>query len=120
MPTCRSVVVPAPTPRATPVRASDSALLHVLEAYIETLKAENEILKRRLAACPTPGNLAHLFAAFRPSTAGQDRRHPPAVGRDKPKITPALETEVFGRRLSAAFERKRQTNPQYCCRRPYS
>jgi hypothetical protein len=42
--------MPAPTPRATPVRASDSALLHVLEAYIETLKAENEILKRRLAA----------------------------------------------------------------------
>jgi hypothetical protein len=37
-------------PRATPVRADDSALLHVLEAYIETLKAENEILKRRLAA----------------------------------------------------------------------
>jgi hypothetical protein len=37
-------------PRATPVRANDSALLHVLEAYIETLKAENEILKRQLAA----------------------------------------------------------------------
>ena len=35
--------------RATPVRADDSALLHVLEAYIETLKAENEILKRQLA-----------------------------------------------------------------------
>ena len=38
------------TPRAGPVRADDTALLHVLEAYIETLKAENEILKRRLAA----------------------------------------------------------------------
>ena len=35
--------------RATPVRPNYSALLHVLEAYIETLKAENEILKRRLA-----------------------------------------------------------------------
>ena len=32
---------------ATPVR------LHVLEAYIETLKAENEILKRQLAAVET-------------------------------------------------------------------
>lgn len=42
--------MPALTPRATPVRADDLALLHVLEAYIETLKAENEILKRRLAA----------------------------------------------------------------------
>jgi hypothetical protein len=44
------VVVPALTPRVTPVRADDSALLHLLEANIETLKAENEILKRRLAA----------------------------------------------------------------------
>ena len=35
---------------ATPVSADDSALLHVLQAYIETLKAENEILKRQLAA----------------------------------------------------------------------
>jgi hypothetical protein len=39
-----------PLPRATPIHADDSALLHVLEAYIETLKAENETLKRRLAA----------------------------------------------------------------------
>ena len=43
------MVMPALTPRATPVRAEDTALLHVLKAYIETLKAENEILKRRLA-----------------------------------------------------------------------
>ncbi len=42
--------MPALMPRATPVRADNSALLHVLEAYIETLKAENEILKRQLAA----------------------------------------------------------------------
>jgi hypothetical protein len=43
------MVMPALTPRATPVRADNTALLHVLNAYIETLKAENEILKRRLA-----------------------------------------------------------------------
>jgi hypothetical protein len=43
------MVMPALTPRATPVRADDTALLHVLKAYIETLKAETEILKRRLA-----------------------------------------------------------------------
>ena len=42
--------MPALMPRATPIHADESALLHVLEAYIETLKAENEILKRRLAA----------------------------------------------------------------------
>jgi len=37
-------------PRATPVREDDSALVRVLEASIETLKAENEMLRRRLAA----------------------------------------------------------------------
>jgi hypothetical protein len=37
-------------PGATPIHADDSALLHVLEAYIESLKAESEILKRRLTA----------------------------------------------------------------------
>jgi hypothetical protein len=37
-------------PCATPVREDDSTLVHVLEAYVETLKAENEILRRRLAA----------------------------------------------------------------------
>ncbi len=36
--------------RATPVREGDLALVRVLEASIETLKAENEILRRRLAA----------------------------------------------------------------------
>jgi hypothetical protein len=40
------------TPRATPGR-EDDALVRVLEASIETLKAENEILKRRLAAAET-------------------------------------------------------------------
>ena len=40
-------------PRATPVREDDSALMRVLEAHIETLKAENEILTRRLAAADT-------------------------------------------------------------------
>ena len=39
--------MPARTPRVTPVRADDIAVLRVLEAAIETLKAENEILRRR-------------------------------------------------------------------------
>jgi hypothetical protein len=42
--------MPAFTPRAMP---DNLALLHVLEATIETLKAENEILKRQLAAAET-------------------------------------------------------------------
>ena len=42
--------MPAFVPRAMP---DDLALLRVLEAAIETLKAENEILKRRLAAAET-------------------------------------------------------------------
>jgi acetyl esterase/lipase len=45
-----SVVMAAPTPRATPVSEGDLMRLRVLEAYIETLRAENEMLKRRLAA----------------------------------------------------------------------
>ena len=45
--------MPARTPRATFGREDDSALVRVLEAHIETLKAENEILKRRLAAAET-------------------------------------------------------------------
>ncbi len=48
MPTCRSVVMPVLMPRATPIH--NSARLHILEAYIETLQAENESLKRQLAA----------------------------------------------------------------------
>jgi hypothetical protein len=44
--------MPTLTP-TTPVRESDSALVRVLEASIEILRAENEILKRRLAAAET-------------------------------------------------------------------
>ena len=46
----RMSVVMSRAGRAMP---DDLALLHVLEATIETLKAENEILKRRLAAAET-------------------------------------------------------------------
>jgi hypothetical protein len=61
------MVMPALTPRATPVRADDTALLHVLKAYIETLKAENEILKRRLADAEGRGSgeSSAYFAALR-------------------------------------------------------
>jgi hypothetical protein len=45
-----SVVMPAFTPRAMP---DDVARRYVLEATIEILKTENEILKRRLAAAET-------------------------------------------------------------------
>ena len=44
--------MPAPKPRATPGR-EDDALVRVLEASIEILKTENEILRRRLAASET-------------------------------------------------------------------
>ena len=42
--------MPALLLRPTPVREGNSALVRVLEASIETLRAENEILRRRLAA----------------------------------------------------------------------
>ena len=48
-----SVVMPALPPRATPARTDGLARLYVLEATIEILKTENEILKRRLAAAET-------------------------------------------------------------------
>ena len=38
------------TTKTGPISANALAHQRVLEAYIETLKAENEILKRRLAA----------------------------------------------------------------------
>jgi inorganic triphosphatase YgiF len=41
--------MPALLLRPTPGREGDSALVRVLEASIETLRAENEILRRRLA-----------------------------------------------------------------------
>jgi inorganic triphosphatase YgiF len=42
--------MPALLLRPTPGRESDSALVRVLEASLETLRAENEILRHRLAA----------------------------------------------------------------------
>ena len=43
-------VMPASPSRAAPFRANDLAFLRLLEASLETLSAENEFLKRRLAA----------------------------------------------------------------------
>ena len=43
----------APAPCATSVSEDNSALVRVLEAHIETLKAENEMLRRRLFAAET-------------------------------------------------------------------
>jgi hypothetical protein len=53
----------------------DDALVRVLEASIETLKAENEILKRQLAAAKTRAVQAaimeRLDARWRPSAPGR-------------------------------------------------
>ena len=51
--------MPALMSRATPVSADNSALLHVLEAYIETLKAENESLKPPARSRQGAGGAAH-------------------------------------------------------------
>ena len=62
-------------PCATPVRAAGLTLVRVLEAHVETLKAENEILRRRLAAAEArtaqetakaEGAIAELSALIRP------------------------------------------------------
>ena len=50
------VVMPNLSRLTTPVRTDDATLMRVLEAYIATLEAENEILKRRLAAVQAPAS----------------------------------------------------------------
>jgi hypothetical protein len=69
MSSCRSLVMPARAPRATRVRADDLARLYVLEATVETLKAENEILKRRLAAAETRAAQAAIMERLDALTA---------------------------------------------------
>jgi hypothetical protein len=72
-----------------------------------------------------PGPNARQSCSFVSSFSAKRRGSEPPLPtrvrtRRNPKQTPPLETEFFGRRLSASFERKRQTKPQYCYRRPYS
>ena len=62
--------MPALMPRATPIHADHSARLHVLEAYIETLKAENESLKRvARETAKAEGAIAEFSAITRRLTA---------------------------------------------------
>ena len=73
------VVMPALPPRAMP---DDLARLYVLEATIEILKTENEILKRRLAAAET--RAAQAVITKRLDTLAADRVDPPAAERARP------------------------------------
>ena len=75
--------MPARTPRATPVRADNLALLHVLEATIEILKTENEILQRRLAAAETWA--AQAVITKRLDTLAANRLDQPAAERARPR-----------------------------------
>jgi hypothetical protein len=71
------------TPRATPVREGDPALVRVLEACIEILKTENEILKRRLAAAETWA--AQTVITKRLDTPAANRLGAPAAERARPR-----------------------------------
>ena len=73
--------MPAPKPRATPGR-EDDALVRVLEASIEILKTENEILRRRLAAAETWA--AQAVITKRLDTLAADRRDQLAAERARP------------------------------------
>ena len=75
--------MPALTPRATPRREGDSALVRVLEASIEILKTENEILKRRLAAAETWA--AQAVITKRLDTLAANRLDQPAAERARPR-----------------------------------
>jgi hypothetical protein len=74
--------MPAPKPRATPGR-EDDALVRVLEASIEILKTENEILKRRLAAAETWA--AQAVITKRLDTRAADRLDALAARRAEPR-----------------------------------
>jgi hypothetical protein len=74
--------VRASKPPATPVR-TDEPLVRVLEAHIETLKAENEILKRRLAAAETWA--AQAVITKRLDTLAADRLDQPPAERARPR-----------------------------------
>ena len=71
--------MPTFKPRAMP---DNLARLHVLEATIEILKTENEILKRRLAAAETWA--AQAVITKRLDTLAADRRDQPAGERARP------------------------------------
>jgi len=72
--------MPALMPCVTPVREGDSALVRILEAYIETLKAENEILRRRLADayragwCPRSSREPETFQDVDPPVLDLERQ----------------------------------------------
>ena len=68
------------TPRAMP---DDLARLYVLEATIEILKTENEILKRRLAAAETWA--AQAVITKRLDTLAANRLDQPAAERARPR-----------------------------------
>jgi hypothetical protein len=70
-------------PRATPAREDDSALVRVLEASIEILKTENEILRRRLAAADTWA--AQAVITKRLDTLAADRRDQLATEHAEPR-----------------------------------
>ncbi len=76
--------MPASIPRATPLRANDTTHLQILEAYIETLKAENEILNCRLVATEARAERLMVRAAERERCPWWCRRlvppDDPAVG----------------------------------------
>jgi hypothetical protein len=72
-------VMPAFTPRAMP---DDLASLRVLEASIEILKTENEILRRRLAAAETWA--AQAVITKRLDTRAADRLDQLAAERARP------------------------------------
>ena len=71
----------ASKPRATP-GCEDDALVRVLEASIEILKTENEILKRRLAAAETWA--AQTVITKRLDTLAANRRDALTAERARP------------------------------------
>ena len=102
----------ASKPRATPVREGDSALVRVLEATIETLTAENEMLRRRLADAEAARENAKAEAAIerlraRAAALGADGSQGKR-GMVSSESVPGVDAQIrkisrSGRRLPAAL-----------------
>ena len=80
--------MPAPLLRPTPVSERD-ALLRVLGASIEVLKAENEMLRRRLTAAKTRRRMRPQGQTGRSPSSGRSC----ASGRGQPPLAMAARGE---------------------------
>src|SRR5271166_5538887 len=85
------------------------------------VRTRGEILEpsyRPLLLAPRPAILLICEQLFGRASRGRIAAARPRSDETNARQTPSLETEVFGQRLSTAFDRRWPTNPPNSCRRP--